>query len=167
MEYYNLGEDEVPLYKGNVLFSNQNNPVKFILTNHNFVFMIRESIDDSQVKVYTFPVSEVKEWKGKYQVLKKNNTIEVYFLHNEIEFSFESGIECRKFMSIVLELLTNKNKFRRVVDKVSVEREYVDETLHIDSLGIVKNAVKDVIEHKKVIGKAVGKIKNIGFAKKK
>lgn len=165
MKHYVLDEDEVPLYKGKVERKEKSGETELVLTNKRFIFVTitQNEFMSEIVSVNEYSVSEVKEYKGIHQVLRKGNVVEIYFLHDEVEFAFEKGSECKKFISAALETLTSKNKFRRAVDKVSkvnAEREYLDETLHIDSVGIVKNAAKG-------IGKTFGAIKNIGFGKKK
>ena len=165
MKHYVLDEDEVPLYKGMVEVKDKSGETELVLTNKRFIFVTitKNEVMSEIISVDEYPINEVKEYKGAYQVLKNGNIVEVYFLHDEIEFGFQKGSECKKFMDAAIELLTNKNKFRRAVDKVSKadsDRAYLDETLHIDSVGMVKNAVKG-------IGKAFGSIKHIGFGKKK
>ena len=78
MKYYNLDEDEVPLYKGKVILKNANGETNLILTNKKFVF-INITKNEQGIEVISnveYPVHEVKEYKGKYQVLKKGNVVE-------------------------------------------------------------------------------------------
>ncbi|MBQ4541367.1 MAG: hypothetical protein IJA23_00795 [Clostridia bacterium] len=165
MEFYDLDEDEVVLYKGCVALKDQKGITELILTNKNFVFItkIKKLFAKDEVVVDEFPTNEVKIYNGEYQVLKKGNIVEIYFLHDEIEFAFEIGNECRKFMNSVLKLLTSKNKFERVVDKTKEAIHCVDNSLGVDSVGIVKS----VATNKTVVGKIGGAIKHIGFGKKK
>ena len=164
MEYYDLDEDEVVLYKGNVALKNQKGITELVLTNKNFVFItkIKKLFAKDEVVVDEFPINEVKIYNGEYQVLKKGNVVEIYFFHNEIEFAFEAGNECRKFMNAALKLLTTKNKFERAVDKTKSAIQCVDTSLGVDSVGMVKKAATGVVTHKTVIGKAFGAIKSIG-----
>ena len=103
-------------------------------------------------------MNEVKEYKGMFQVLRKGNVIEIYFLHNEVEFAFEKGSESRDFMNATLKLLTGKNKFERGAEKFFGAKDCVDNSLHIDSAGIAKKAL-NLITPKKGF--------NISFGKKK
>lgn len=169
MENYDLDESEVVLYKGDVTLKDQKGITQLILTNINFVFItkVKKMFAKDEVIVDVYSADEIKFYNQVPQVLKRGNVIELYFLHSEIEFVFSSGNECRKFMDAALKLLTHKNKFERVAGKVMAARQCVDSSFNIDSVGMVKSAAKGAIEHKSVIGKTFGVIKNIGFGKKK
>lgn len=164
MEYYDLAEDEVVLFKGKVVIQNKKNETELILTNKNFVFIttIKRLFSKDEISVDVFSVSEVKLFEGTYQVLKKGNLVEIYFLHDEIGFTFVKGSECREFMNAVLKLLTHKNKFERGAEKVLGAKDCVDKSLHIDSVGMVKTGLKTI-----VASKTSGVLKGIGFGKKK
>lgn len=165
MEYYDLAEDEVVLYKGSVLLKDKKGTTELVLTNINFVLItkIKKLLAKDEVVVDVYPTNEIKIYEGTPQVLKKGNLVELYFFHEETEFTFESGNECRKFMNAALKLLTHKNKFERAVDKTKGAIHCVDESLGVDSVGIVKS----VATNKTVVGKIGGAIKHIGFGKKK
>lgn len=161
MKYYNLDEDEVPLYKGKVILKNANGETNLILTNKKFVF-INITKNEQGIEVISnveYPVHEVKEYKGKYQVLKKGNVVEIYFLHNEMEFAFEKHSECQKFMNEAIKLLTGKNLFERGAEKFFKGKECVDNSLHIDSSAIVKKTA-NLFASKKTINLSFGKRKN-------
>ena len=143
MKYYNLDEDEVPLYKSKVSLKNKNGETKLILTNKKIVFVniAQDEFMSEIVSVEEFLVSDVKQYQGNYQVIRNGNVVEIYLLHNEIEFAFEKSSECQKFMNETLKLLTGKNKFERGAEKFFKGKECVDNSLHIDSSAIAKKTV--------------------------
>ena len=166
MKNYELDEDEVVLYKGKVDLKERKGNTELILTNKNIVLAteIKKIFSKEEVFVDIYSVGEVKDYEGKPQVLKKGNLIEIYLLHEEVEFSFDSGSECRKFMDAVLKLITHKNKFERGVDKVNSAIASVDKSLGVNSKEIAGNIVTSggVGKTAKVIGgvaKAIGSIK--------
>ena len=143
MKHYNLDEDEVPLYKGKVSFKGKSVETELVLTNKKIVFVstIQNEFMLDVVSVDEFSVGDVKQYQGNYQVLRKGNMVEIYFLHNEVEFTFEKSGECQKFMNEVLKLLTGKNKFERSAEKFFKGKDCLDNSLHIDSTAIAKKTV--------------------------
>lgn len=169
MENYDLQEDEVVLYKGKVLLKNSKGSSELILTNYNFVIIakIKKLFSSEQVMVEVYPVSEVKYYQDIPQVLKKGNLVELYLLHDETEFSFESGKEAHKFINAALKLLTNKTAFERGVEKTKKAISIVDTSLGVDSIGVAKNVAGYAFKNN-VAGKVGTGIKAIGhFMKKK
>lgn len=172
MENYDLEECEVVLYKGKVTLPKEKGNTELLLTNINFVLITKRKklFSKEQVNVETYPVTEIKYYKGNPQVIKKGKLIELYFLNDETEFVFESRNEARKFVTASLNLLANKNTFTRVfeksVDTVKDTISVVDNKLGINSVEITRNAVKNGIIGKttSIIGDGV---KFIGHITKK
>ena len=166
MENYDLEEDEVVLYKGDVTLKNQKNTTQLVLTNKNFVFIttIKKLFAKDQVIVDIFSVSEIKKYKEVPQVIRNGNEIDLYFIHDEISFVFESKNEVRKFMNAALTLITDKNAFVRGVDKVKGTIELVKDTTGIDAVQVAKT-VGGIVAHKAVppVGKG---FRLLGHAKK-
>lgn len=173
MEYYDLAEDEVVLYKGYVWLKNQKDITELILTNINFVLItkIRKLFGKDEIVVDVYPAEEIKFYKGEPQVIRNGKIVALYFLHDETEFMFEARNECGRFMNAALKLLTDKNKFERAVDKTKGAIKCVDDSLGVDSVGIVKSGARFAFMNRKAIGsgaaKTVGAIKSLGFGKKK
>ena len=168
MQNYDLEENEVVLYKGQVSQKKQKGLTELLLTNINFVLINKQKklFSKEIVNVETYPIIELKYYNGVPQVIKKGNLIELYFLNEEIEFNFDSRNEARKFVNTTLNLLTNKTTFERTAEKVKETISVVDNTLGIDSVQLTENALKDGLLGKttKVINKGVKIFKN--FIKK-
>ena len=175
MENYELEEDEVVLYKGFVNLAGEKSQTELILTNISFVLITKrkQMFKKEQVQVDTYPVNEIKYYKGDPQVIKKGRHVELYFISGETEFDFQSQNECRKFVDTAKNLITNKNKFERSVEKVKATISMVDNSLGISSVDVAKLAINKGVVGKtvKVIGKTasvVGKgVKYIGKIRKK
>jgi len=144
MEYYDLEENEVVLFKGEVELNNKKGLTEFILTNINFVFITKQKklFSKPQINIETYQVNELKYYNGSPQVIKKGNLIELYFLNDEIEFRFDSRNEARKCVNAILNLLTDKTTFERTAEKVKNSISVVDKTFGIDSLKLTGDAIK-------------------------
>ena len=166
MENYDLEENEVVLYKGFVNVPNIKGTTELILTNINFVLITKHKkmFSKEQVLVDAYPVNEIKYYKDEPQVLKKGQHVELYFTTGETEFDFVSKRECKKFVDAARNLITNKNKFERGVEKVKNTVSIVDNTVGVANVAKVAGFVisKGYIgKTANVIGKgakAIGKI---------
>ena len=162
MKNYQLREDEVVLYKGNVTLVDKQIIAQLILTNLNIVFISNENED---VNVLSYPADNIKMYQGVPQIKVKGNNAEIYLLSTEIELKFDSKIELHKFDSAALKLLTGKTAAERCADKVKTAinkgYEFADETLGIESKQMVGNAIKNggIKKSANVVGGIFGKFK--------
>jgi len=155
MKNYDLEESEVVLYKGQVSLPQTKGITEIVLTNINFVLITKRKklFAKDLVNVETYAVNEIKYYNGNPQVIKKGNLIELYFLNEEIEFTFNSRNEARKFVNATLTLLTNKSTLERSAEKVKNTISVIDNTLGIDSMGITGNVLGNGL-----VGKTAGAI---------
>lgn len=80
MEHYNLDEDEVVLYKGDVVFKEKTQSTQIILTNKNLVFIdvVKKIFAHDEIETQIYPVNEIKMYEGVPQVKAKSNDVEIY-----------------------------------------------------------------------------------------
>lgn len=167
MQYYNLGEDEVVLYKGEVCGKMFGEQTQLILTNHNIVFITerKKTFQETAVSVKSYPVGDVKIYETKPQIKIVKTMVEVYLKTTELEFDFSSKLEQHKFVSAVTTLLTGKTAVERGAEKVKDTIDLVNDTLDVD---IVKSA-GDVVQGGLVgtISKGLGKLGKTLFGRNK
>lgn len=165
MENYQLKENEVVLYKGNIILNK--NIWQLILTNLNLVFIDKSNEGQSNAEIYS--VNEIKVYENNPQIKTRGNIVEIYLLSTEKEFEFNKKSEMHKFLDNANKLLTGKSKFQRGVEKIKEGIDIIDNTFNVNSLQIagdfIKNGITSPIE--KRLG-AIGKgIKSIGNKKEK
>ena len=104
MEHYNLDEDEVVLYKGDVVFKEKTQSTQIILTNKNLVFIdvVKKIFAHDEIETQIYPVNEIKMYEGVPQVKAKSNDVEIYLKTKELEFGFQSKNEVYKFRSAII-----------------------------------------------------------------
>ena len=165
MEYYQLKSDEVVLFKGFITFANEQEKTNLILTNQNVVFItkFKDEFLNENAKVEYYAVEDVKMYEGKPQIKLNKNIVEIYFLTTEKEFQFEQKSDQHKFFDEAIKLLTGKTKVQRAAEKVKNAISIVDDTLGIDSVHVVGDAIKDGVVGK--VTKGLGSISKI-FKKK-
>lgn len=139
MSNYNLLADEVVLYKGIAKRqSSENGQVEVLLTNLNIVLI--DTIDDV-TSVETLPIATLKIYKGIPQVKHKGLNVEMYFTSGEQYLTFANRVEIHKLVKAIYELVTGKTQFERGALKVKKGIETTNDTLGIDTVETVRNAV--------------------------
>ena len=139
MSNYNLLADEVVLYKGIAKRQNsENGQVEVLLTNLNIVLI--DTIDDV-TSVETLPIATLKIYKGIPQVKHKGLNVEMYFTSGEQHLTFANRVEIHKLVKVIYELVTGKTQFERGALKVKKGIETTNDTLGIDTVETVRNAV--------------------------
>jgi hypothetical protein len=165
MKNYELGADEVVLYKGSVTPVGIKGETQLILTNLNIVFIteIKKFLAKDEINVEVYPIEDIKIYKNVPQVKVVNDDIvEIYLTTTEKEFKFSSVDEVEKFVQEVKELLIRKPLGTRCINKV---KDVIgEEGMHI--IGAVGTAVaagagaaiaSKVMPKKGIIGKIFGK----------
>lgn len=141
---YELKEDEVVLYKGNVTMSGAKAMSKLVLTNVNIVLITehKKLFSKGEITTDVYPLSNVKIYEQSPHIKAKSRNVEIYFITKEVIFTFESRMEAKKFVSEVTSCLTGKSTFERSADKVKKVIEVVDDTLGIDAIDMAKDIIK-------------------------
>lgn len=145
MDYYTLQPSETVLYTGEITIGNRNSHSVLTLTNINFIIITttKKLFAKDQVQVDTYPVEDVKIYNNTPQIKQKNNTVEVFLTRGELNFSFGSMFEARKFVSAALRLLTGKTTAERGANTLKATVGLVDDTLGINTIGTVKNVLEN------------------------
>lgn len=170
MEYYNLAEDEVVLYKGDVRFCGKPNLSQLVLTNKNLVFITKTKklFGEREAEISEYSLDDVKIYEGVPQVKTKSSDVEIYLKSTELEFSFDSKSELMKFQSAITKRLTGKTGFERGAEKVKDKIDVVNDTFGVDVVKSTEDAVKNgLIENITDIFGKVGKLGKALFGKKK
>lgn len=169
MEHYNLDEDEVVLYKGDVVFKEKTQSTQIILTNKNLVFIdvVKKIFAHDEIETQIYPVNEIKMYEGVPQVKAKSNDVEIYLKTKELEFGFQSKNEVYKFRSAIIKLLTGKTGFERGADKVKDKIDVVNDTFGVDVVKSTEDVVKNgIVESIGGLFEKVGKIGKAIFGKR-
>lgn len=160
MSNYQLESNETVLYKGPMLdFSGKeaHYPIgatisyELILTNLNMVFItkVKKILAKEETSSIVVPMETIKIYDGKPQIKQKSTNFEVYFSDCEYAFSLPNKLEAVKFHNKIMELTTGKSVSIRNSEKFKSAVNLVDNTLGIDSMGVVsgvlQNGVKGVI----------------------
>ncbi len=161
MKNYDLMEDEVVLYHGNVLAKKKKEKLELILTNY-YLVLIKETkklFSAPEVDVEKHSVNAIKIYKEKPQVCQKENFVEVYMTSGEMELLFADKKEAKHFVRAAFEICTGKSRARRGFEKVKKAVATVNEELGIDTIDAVASLATTAVSGKtKIPAKLIGEI---------
>ena len=138
MENYKLGAEEVVLYKSDVWLTGEKGVTEMILTNINLIFINKK---EKEVKVFTYPVTDIKMYEGVPQIRTKGNSAEIYLTDTEVKIEFLAYFEIHKFVGAVKKLLTGETGMQRGAKKVKETIELIDDTFGIDTVETTSNMI--------------------------
>jgi len=162
MNNYQLTEDEVVLYKGEIILSGEQEKSQLFFTNLNIIFVTTiKNIFSSEEKTFIekYPVEEIKIYKDEPQIKINKNVVEIYLKTTEKSFSFVQKNELNKFKNEVLNFFSGKTTAERKAEKIKSGISLVDNTLGIDSVKVVGDALKNSVGNS--INKGLKSIKNM------
>ncbi|MBP3389888.1 MAG: hypothetical protein J6K71_01755 [Clostridia bacterium] len=134
MKDYQLKEDEVVLFKGDIELQGVKGKTELIFTNHNFVFITKHkkvfAKEETYVQIY--PVSDVKIYEKKPQIRVKDLNVEIYFLSTEKVCTFASVEDKQEFVGAVNKHLTKKSIAEKGAKKVKDGISLFNDTFGVD-----------------------------------
>lgn len=171
MKNYELGSDEVVLFKSNVFLPEDEAGGEILLTNKFFVVLrqIKKPFTKTEIKACVYPLEEVKTYKDKPYIKVNKNQVDLYFAGGEESVVFEKKGDVGKFVTETINAITGKTSLERGVQKIGGAVDSVDNSLGIDTRATVKNVVKKgvgiFLDSKSLVTKAPAE-KQIEDAKK-
>ena len=156
MAIYKLGEDEVVLFKENCFADEieidgeiQEKDGLILLTNYNLVFTYKDEQGVKNSAVYS--VNSIKTYNNVPQIKLAPHhpeKVEIYLTTCELTITFENKKIAKTFVHDVTKLLKGSVSFDETLSRIKkglgdVKRviETIDDTLEIDSVGMVTAAV--------------------------
>ena len=154
MEQLILEEDEFELFKGTaklVVGKKQLETDVHLTTKYISLVITTKAFLSTKTETEKHAVSDVKIYDDKPQIKQKKETVDIYFKDSERVLIFPTAKDATAFAGETIKFLTGKSKFVRIVEKTKEVINEVDETLNINSMGIVKTVAA-------VSGKKIGGI---------
>ena len=149
MERYVLKDEEVYLFKGKARLFEEDptfekakakTAVEVRLTNLNLILNFASPENDDMFFERVHGVDKLKIFNDKYQIVRNDNTVSMYFTDGDVYLEFDEAGEAKDFVNIGLKLASGRSKFVRAAKSVQNEIKSAEETLDID----IKEAAKKV-----------------------
>lgn len=176
MEHYQLQDNEVILYRGDVQLladgkSKNSNSLYatqsfLILTNlHIIIENTTKKLISQKVDTIIYDTKMVKQYENTPQIIQKGEFVDIYLLGTELFLRFQKKKQATQFNNAALRLLTGESKLVRGVKKGQKAIKETEDALNIDITGTAKNIALTAIDVTSVAqGKKVNTVGN--FAKK-
>lgn len=144
---YTLDNDEVILFEGEIGYNRNVVSDYFTLTNKKMVFEKKKGIFKSKKELIDIiALNEIKIHNNEVQCNSKGFDVDIQTIRKNIKLTFNGLINPKKICNIIKNELTGTNALSRGSDKVNNALNTVDETLGVDSRGVVKGFLENGIK---------------------
>lgn len=149
MGNFELESDEVVLFEGNVVYKNDigRHSVKFTLTSKKMIFEKEKGILKKQIEIVDIiPLQEVKIYNGEVQSKQKSSELNIQTINKNITLYFSGIFEARKVNNKIIDTISGTSIAERGSDKIKGAINLVDETLGLDTRGMVKGLMENGVK---------------------
>ena len=145
MEKYQLQQDEVVIYEGDVSIPDSKGTNRVILTNYNMVIetTIRKLFKKPEIVVETYPVASIKTYNNSPQIKHKGSNVKVFFTNADVDLNFQSKLAAQKFTNKAVELVSGQSLTSRGSDKVKNMIGLVDQTFGINTVETIASVMEN------------------------
>lgn len=144
---YTIDDNEVVLYEGKVGYEKNSNKVDFTLTSKKMIFEKTKGLfKKEKILVDLIELDDVKVFNEEVQVKQKMDKLQVQSTSKNFTIYFDGMIEARKVSTKIINAITGTTTAKRGSDKVKGALDLVDETLGLDTRGMVKGVVENGIK---------------------
>lgn len=149
MGKFELENDEVVLFEGNIVYKNDigRHSVKFTLTSKKMIFEKEKGVLKKQIEIVDIiPLQEVKIYKGEVQAKQNSSEINIQTINKNITLYFSGMFEARKVNSKIINTVSGTSMAERGAEKIKGAIDLVDETLGLDTRGMVKGLMENGVK---------------------
>lgn len=158
MDNYQLQPDEVVLFETTATSNTYKGNVQLTLTSQKLVVEKEKGLFKKERELIDIiSLDTIKYYNGAAQIKQKGASAEVQTTDKNLVLTFSGMIEARKFVGQIMNAATGTTLAKRGSDKVKDAFSLVDDTLGLDTRGIVKGVLENGVK---------GTLIN-GFVKKK
>ena len=150
---YKLDEDEVVLYEGEAHYPDKFSRVKYVLTSKKMVFIKTITVSkgwfkgsETHTEVDIVNLSDIKVFNDQVQVKQVKNEIQVQTKDKNFSIFLSGMIEAKKVITKIIDATTNTTMAQRGSTKVKGAIDLVDDTLGLDTRGMVKGVMENGIK---------------------
>lgn len=155
MSNYKLDNKEVILYENNAYYEEIRKDIKLILTDKKIVIEREKGLFKKELKlVEIIPLEDIKIYRDKIQVNRKNNIVVIQTIDKNISILFDKDKSARELEREIINaksgtssLDRNKSRFKKVVNFVKDNKEVVTV---LASLIVAITSKSSEIDNKKV-----------------
>ena len=144
---YEIEKDEVILYEGKVGFQKMGASTNFILTSKKMVFEKEKGLFKKEKEVLdVIELNKIKIFNSVPQIKQKMTELEIQTEEKKLSLYFNGMIEAKKVMTKIIDATTNTTVLKRGSEKVKGAIDLVDDTLGLDTRGVVRGVVENGIK---------------------
>lgn len=132
MSNYQLKNDEVILFEGQVTYKEIKSEVKFILTNKKMVIEKEKGLFKKKFKLIdTILLDDIKIFKNDVQVKNNKEEVLIQTIEKNITFICSDISEAKKIVGEIIDIKTDSNSYERGKNKVKKTLSVINDGMEI------------------------------------
>ena len=145
---YQIEEDEVILYEGEVRYKAESNRiVKTVFTLTSKIFEQEKGFFKKQKELLDIIcIDDIKIFNDELQCKQKLNELQIQTIKKNFSIIFDGFLEAKKVNTKILNAVTGTTIAKRGANKVKGALDLVDETFGIETRGIAKGLLENGIK---------------------
>ena len=150
MTNFELQNDEVVLYEGEINSTTYKGLIILTLTSQKVVFEKEKGIFKKEREIVdVISLNDIKFYNDAAQIKQKGSEVEIQTTKGNTTLIFDNLFEARKFAGKIVDAVTGTTITKRGSEKIKSAFNMVDDTLGVDSRaalkGVLENGVKGTI----------------------
>ena len=144
MYSFEMADDEVIVFEGNVICREFKGQLKLTLTSQKMVLEKTKGLLKKELEIVSvLKLEDIKVYNNEVQVEQKKDVVTVQATSMNYSLIFGGTIEAKKFAGKMIDVSTGTTKSQRGSGKIKGALDLVDDTLDIDSRGAVKGLLQN------------------------
>ena len=140
---YKFQTDEVVFYKGLVDSDGHKGTVQLTVTSQNLIFEQEKGLlKKTWETIDIIPLNTVKVYNGAAQVKQKGSVLDIQAVTKNLKITFEKTQEAKMTANKLIDVVTGMTRSQRGAEKVKHAIDMIDDTLGLDTRGIIKGVVE-------------------------
>ena len=146
---YEIDEDEVILYKGFAVYvvNSKNTNTNFTLTSKKMIFEQEKGVFKKTIELIDIvELSDLKIYNGEVQCKQKMTELQIQTKKKNFSIYLTGIFEAKKVNTLIINTITGTTVAKRGSNKVKDGLDLVDETLDMDTRGVVRGLLENGIK---------------------
>lgn len=146
---YEIDEDEVILYKGFAVYvvNSKKTNTNFTLTSKKMIFEQEKGVFKKTIELIDIvELSDLKIYNGEVQCKQKMTELQIQTKKKNFLIYLTGIFEAKKVNTLIINTITGTTVAKRGSNKVKDGLDLVDETLDMDTRGVVRGLLENGIK---------------------
>lgn len=151
MVNYQLKNNEVILFEGNVFLENKKGNFKLLLTSERLLFEKEKGLFKKQFKVVDeILIKDIKIYKDNVQIKNNKSSVRIQTINKNVHFECDNNADAKLIVNNIINIKTGTNKIERGKNKLKKVAKMVNDSKEIFAIiGVIGSGIIKFLKSKK------------------